>query len=109
MRSLEQRGHYMVSQAFRKPKVLWARAFTMQTRERARDGRDRPQATGCVTGVRFPVLSATTLPFYRGACQEPLLAKTKEKEQLSSMQQGGLQTEGSHSRPGSVRMAFFSQ
>ena len=58
------------------------------------------------------MLSATTLPFHRGACQEPLLAKTKEKEELSSMQQGGLQTEsgeGSHSMPGSVRMAFFFQ
>ena len=33
VRSLEQRGRYMVSQAFRKPKVLCARAFTMQTRE----------------------------------------------------------------------------
>ena len=43
--SLERRGRYMVSQALRKLKVLWASAFTLQTRERARDGRDAPQAT----------------------------------------------------------------
>lgn len=64
VRSLEQWGRYMVSQAFRKLKVLWARAFNLQTRGRARDGRDTPQATGCVTGVWFPVLSATMLPFH---------------------------------------------
>lgn len=50
------------------------------------------------------VLLPTMLPFQRGACQEPLLAKIRKKEQLFSVERVGLQAEtgkGSHSGSGS--------
>ena len=94
----------MVSQALRKLKVLWASAFTLQTRERARDGRDAPQAPPA-----FSHHTAFPLRCLPGATP----GKDEEKgTAVLSAARGLLQTEsgkGSHSGPESVRMAFFFQ